>query len=66
MKINTTRSVSNGFELDRDDSIPGLLKELDAFIHNPDEHERVMAVFDQQHFKKYSETTTATAKVEAI
>jgi hypothetical protein len=42
------------FELHRDDSVPGLLKELDAFINHPDEHEKTMAQFDQQHCKKYA------------
>jgi hypothetical protein len=42
-------------KLNRDDSVPGLLKELDAFINHPDAHEKVMADFDQQYCKKYSE-----------
>jgi hypothetical protein len=35
----------------------GLLKELDAFINHPDAHEKIMAEFDQQYCKKYSEAT---------
>ena len=44
-------------KLNRDDSVPGLLKEIDAFINHPDEHEKIMADFDQQYCKKYSEAT---------
>ena len=42
-------------ELNRDDSIPGLLKDLDAFINHPDGHEEIMASFDQQYCQKYVE-----------
>jgi hypothetical protein len=41
-------------ELNRDDSIPGLLKDLDAFINHPDKHEEIMASFDQKHCQKYA------------
>lgn len=46
--------TQGGIKLNRDDSVPGLLKELDAFISHPDEHEKVMAEFDQKYCKKYS------------
>lgn len=48
-------------ELHRDDSVPGLLKELDAFINHPDKHEEVMASFDQQYCKKYASSTESGA-----
>jgi hypothetical protein len=44
MKEIRTKALTE-VKLNRDDSIPGLLKELVAFINHPDEHEKVMAAF---------------------
>jgi hypothetical protein len=42
-------------EVPHDDSIEGLLKDLNAFIEGSDHHEQIMDAFNQQHCEKFAE-----------
>jgi hypothetical protein len=42
-------------EVQHDDSVEGLLKDLKGYIEGTDRHEQIMDAFNQQHCEKFTE-----------